>query len=133
MEDLIAKFQALQADLIRVSLAEAERLGHQKDLFYTFMNNLPALAMLKDEQGQYVFVNNALQDLIGLPYTELVGKSEFGVWPEENLDDEFIRLEMKTVNYVKGKRKDRWLVCKFPIEMGLGKIYIGVIATKFPG
>ena len=44
---------------------ELTRLTKQRDLFTTFMDNLPALSFIKDKQGKYIYINNFYQKLIG--------------------------------------------------------------------
>jgi len=47
------------------------------------LNNIPDLAWLKDEKGRFIAVNQAFGKACGISPEELVGKTDFDVWPEE--------------------------------------------------
>jgi len=40
-------------------------LTKQRDLFMSFMDNLPALSFIKDKQGRYIYINSYYQKLLG--------------------------------------------------------------------
>lgn len=44
---------------------ELIKIKKQRDLFMTFMDNLPALSFIKDKQGRYIYVNSFFKKLLG--------------------------------------------------------------------
>ena len=49
----------------------------------TAMNSIPAVVFFKDREGVYRGGNTAWAELLGRPLGELVGKSDFDLFPEE--------------------------------------------------
>jgi PAS domain S-box-containing protein len=45
------------------------------------MDNSPAVAFIKDEQGRYVYYNRRLREVMGLKGDEWIGKTAHQVWP----------------------------------------------------
>jgi PAS domain S-box-containing protein len=60
-----------------------EALRESQNLFESFMNNSPAIAFMKDEQGRYVYLNETFERTIGVDLADWRGKSDFELWPEE--------------------------------------------------
>lgn len=58
-------------------------LKESEDRFRAFMNHVPATAWAKDEQGRFVYVNKAYEEVARLRSDELLGKTDFDIWPEE--------------------------------------------------
>jgi PAS domain S-box-containing protein len=66
--------------LERIHAEEARRETERR--FATFMTNAPALAWMKDAQFRYVFTNAMFQRFIGLGSEEIVGKTDYNLWPD---------------------------------------------------
>jgi len=49
--------------------------------FKAFMDNSPALAWLKDEEGRYLYVNQPFLQRCGLPPSAILGKTDSEIWP----------------------------------------------------
>ncbi|MGV7930392.1 MAG: PAS domain S-box protein [Spirochaetota bacterium] len=47
------------------------------------LDNIPDMAWLKDLSGRYIVANHAFARMCGLPEEEVIGKSDFEIWPEE--------------------------------------------------
>ena len=47
------------------------------------LNNIPDIAWLKDKESRYVAVNEAFSKACGLKPEEIVGLTDFDIWPEE--------------------------------------------------
>ncbi len=60
---------------------EAIRASEQR--FQVFMNNSPAVAFMKDEEGRYLYVNEPFARCFGRPQAEWIGKRDGDMWPEE--------------------------------------------------
>ncbi len=68
-----------------VNITEARRAGEalreSEERFTRFMRHLPGLAWIKDEQGRYLFANDAAVDAFGKPRAELYGRKDEEVFP----------------------------------------------------
>lgn len=53
-----------------------EALRESENRFRAFMDNNPACAYLKDEDGKYLFVNRMLEQTTGRPYDKWIGKRD---------------------------------------------------------
>jgi PAS domain S-box-containing protein len=59
-----------------------ERLEDNRDAwFLAILHNLPALAWAKDGEGRYVFVNNAAAEAFGRPESDIIGNTDFDIFP----------------------------------------------------
>jgi PAS domain S-box-containing protein len=52
---------------------------HQKAI----LDNIPDRTWLKDTEGRYIIVNEAYQSACGMKMEELVGKTDFDIWPKD--------------------------------------------------
>jgi len=62
-----------------VAIASRER----RRLFHDFMDNTPVLTYVKDRDGRHVFVNRPFCELMKRSADEIIGKTDFELWPEE--------------------------------------------------
>ncbi len=58
-------------------------LRESEERFTRFMQHLPGLAWIKDEQGRYVFANDAAERAFGKSREELYGRTDDEVFPPE--------------------------------------------------
>ena len=64
------------------SVNEADQARRQSDrLFAAFMNNLPALAWIKDVQGRYLYLNEAFTKAFGVDFEQWRYKADHDVLP----------------------------------------------------
>jgi PAS domain S-box-containing protein len=49
--------------------------------FHSFMNNSPALAFIKDEDGRMLYLNNTCERMWGVRRAECIGKFDRELWP----------------------------------------------------
>lgn len=91
--------RALESTIER-SRAENE-LNNAKMRMKAILDNLPFLAWLKDKEGQFLETNRAFQTSCGMEGAEIIGKTDFDVWPAEQAekyradDEEVMRSGMK--------------------------------------
>ena len=65
-------------------IAAEHALGRERDLLRTLMDGLPDLVFVKDREGRFITVNQALATFFGAQTPEdLVGKTDFEFVPEE--------------------------------------------------
>ncbi|WP_228052845.1 PAS domain S-box protein [Nodosilinea sp. LEGE 07298] len=69
---LAAQHQQVEADL-----------RQQRNLLRTFLDNLPYMAWLKDREGRFIATNAAFGESCGFAPEELVGKTDYDIWPPE--------------------------------------------------
>ncbi len=105
------------------------------DLFRAFMDNGPAIAWLKDEEGRHVYLNRALQHRFYDGSRDWYGKTDFELWPPEMAgrfrDRDLAVLGAEgTIDVVEeaanpdGSRS-WWWNFRFPFEDSSGKRYVG--------
>ncbi|MCB4811038.1 EAL domain-containing protein [Methylovorus menthalis] len=58
-------------------------LENSNRLFRVFMQNLPAIAFIKDQHGQYIFANASTVDALQLPHEEIIGKHDSMLFPPQ--------------------------------------------------
>jgi len=104
-------------------------------LFHSFMNNSPALAYIKDETGQYVYVNAMMEQTLGRKRSEVLGKTDADLWPAETAravrETDTTVFEMALPVRVEERAEladgtHHWLSLKFPIAMPERRLLGGV-------
>ena len=65
----------------RKQMEEALRESEQR--FRAFMDNNPAIAWAKDEQGRIIYLNRAYEQRFGVRLEDWRGKTDFELWPPE--------------------------------------------------
>ena len=111
---------------------ELMKTKQEKDLFTTFMDNLPAMSFIKDKQGNYIYINRFYQKLIG-----------FKPWKNKTAHDLFNKNISASIDesdreaFYEGKSKHEELITneegkeklfetyKFPIDSGKYKLLCG--------
>jgi PAS domain S-box-containing protein len=65
--------------------AAHEEIFHSEinKLFNVFMEHLPAVVLIKDDQGRYLYVNSTCLEVLGKSADQLVGRRDDEVWPPE--------------------------------------------------
>jgi PAS domain S-box-containing protein len=108
-----------------------------EELFKAFMENLPAYAFMKDQDGRYIFANKAFQSLGGVDPDERLGRTDQEVFSQavaEKLmeNDHLVRFSGQPVEVLEQAwyrgRMQTHLVSKFPIKRNDGTVVLGGIA-----
>lgn len=73
---------AMMQDVTDRKYAE-EAVEQVESRFRMFMNNNPAAAWMKDEQGRYVYVSSAFERVARMSANQLIGKTDFELMPHE--------------------------------------------------
>ena len=79
---LIAIFYFLRREIILRRAAE-QNLRLSEERLQAFLENSPAVAFMKDESGRYVYVNGIFKQIVFQNRRELVGSTDFDLWPAE--------------------------------------------------
>ncbi len=86
LEDNIFKgFHCISRDITERKQFEAELNKRQSEIT-TLVDNLPALAFLKDLNGRYIIANQKFCDAMGVTKNQLIGKTDFDFLPEEQAE-----------------------------------------------
>ncbi|WP_447983935.1 PAS domain S-box protein [Nitrospira sp. Nam74] len=113
-----------------------EALRESEDRFKAFMDNTPAVAFMKDEEGRYVYANRMFTSLFQMQHKDLVGQSDADVFPSEaarqlQANDAAI-LKTNTPQQVLEQLPApdgvlrHWLTFKFPVEASHRRLLGGV-------
>jgi PAS domain S-box-containing protein len=114
-------------------------LRESEERFNAFMDNSPAIAWMRDEQGRYVYLSRTYTQRSGRTLEECRGKTAFDLWPREiaegfwKIDQEVLRTgrpieAMEEVPTPEGGRSYWWNV-KFPFQDASGRRFVGGIGV----
>ena len=122
------------------SLQLSQRQGQQTEERYrAFMNNIPAVALIKDAEGHILWINEPMERIYEIKIEEVRGKTLADWIPAENA--ERIRLHDQKVLSTKRLVQSEeviptpdgilrhWLAFRFPIEEPNGELLIGTVAV----
>jgi len=65
----------------------ASQLEASRHMFRSFMENLPNLAWVKDDQGHFVYYNHAVERFFGIGETDWLGKSIYDALPRADAEN----------------------------------------------
>ncbi|MEN6464639.1 MAG: PAS domain S-box protein [Syntrophaceae bacterium] len=126
---------------LRLERARAEEaLKESEERFRIFMENSPASAWIKDEQGRYVYLSGTYEKSLGVRKEDRLGKTDFDLWPREVAEqfrkndlavlaaDSAMEMTEEVVN-PDGSRH-YWWNFKFPLTGPTGLRYIAGIGVN---
>src|SRR5207253_5351656 len=118
---------------------ERRALRESEDRFHAFMDNSPAVAFVKDEDGRFVYVNQVFERFFKLTRLQWLGKTGFDLWPEETArqlrdNDRAIMAEDRPAEIFEAFPGPdgilrHWLVFKFPVNDRAGRRFLGGMAV----
>ncbi|ARV60345.1 hypothetical protein BZZ01_18460 [Nostocales cyanobacterium HT-58-2] len=131
-EDLLEMMASIGSEIgqfIERKRAE-EELAKSQQLFWSFMNNIPGTAFIKDEEGHYLFVNPVTEHWTNCKQADILGKTDFDILSSEiaqqiRENDKVVLAAGKPIEIQEtlpqsdGERY--WMSFKFPIEDVSGK------------
>ena len=130
--------QGIARDLTERKRSE-EALRETQAFFHSFMDNSPAVAFMKDEEGRYVYVNKPFERLFGQKLTFLRGRTSFD-WLPENTAQQTHQNDLQVL--LTGESQEiietvptqdgaphHWLVFKFPTTDASGKRFVGGVGV----
>ena len=114
------------------------KIQESEERFQAFMNYSPAVAFLKNEQGQYVYVNSSFEKLLNKSSAGCLGKTDQQLFPPEVArifaeNDQRV-LKTKEVLETEQATLDEtgsvcyWWVMKFLIPRKTGSVQLGGVA-----
>lgn len=72
-----------EANLKREKHRIQEQLEHIRRMFERFMTFIPGIVTIKNSKGEYQFVNNYALDTFGWREKDVLGKTDYDLWPAE--------------------------------------------------
>ncbi|RJP14961.1 MAG: PAS domain S-box protein [Candidatus Abyssobacteria bacterium SURF_5] len=134
-EELIRELEAARARIAELEKEASER----EERFQAFMDNSPAIAWAKDEEGRYIYLNQAVKNRFQTRFNWR-GKTDAELWPAA-VAEKFRRNDLavlesgRTMEVVEetvnpGGRIRYWWNFKFPFQDSSGRRYIGGIGVE---
>lgn len=129
------------SDQIYIAIHQAElynALKQNTSNLNAIMNNMPFIAWLKDNQGRFLAVNNEFARMCDIEVENLLGKTDFDIWPKELAQSYFDQdlLVMKnremipTVELIVGPDGGKWHeTFKSPVFDGKGNV-VGTVGMS---
>ncbi|MBI3854340.1 MAG: EAL domain-containing protein [Planctomycetes bacterium] len=116
------------------------QLRESEQRFKAFMDNSPAVAWIKDEQGRYVFLNTPFELTFNVRRADLLGNAGPEPWSAETarqlqendravLDSGKPRQLYDTLAGQDGGRQ-HWWILQFPVDAGAGQRLVGGMAVE---
>lgn len=107
--------RALDEKRLREESLKAEEALRVSELrFYSFMNNNPALAFFKDEDGRIVYINNTCERAWNTTLAACEGKLDHELWPQRTAS----RLRMNDLAVLESGKTSR-VIEELPLDDGL--------------
>jgi PAS domain S-box-containing protein len=108
-------------------------------MFFSFLENSPAMVYIKDSEGRYLRVNRICEEIQGCAAASLIGLREREV-KGFKFELEVERMEAEVLKSGKSRRvleeyrlaggdTAYWRVLRFPLRLSSGKIFLGAIGV----
>jgi PAS domain S-box-containing protein len=135
--DEIAKLgEAINRMLGSLQLSQKQK-QQAEERYRAFMNNIPAIALIKDEQGHILYMNEPMAKIYKINLEDLRGKT-LAHWVPEDVakrirlhDDEFLSTrrvrQFEEVVPTPDGVLHNWLTFRFPLEGPDGELLVGTV------
>ncbi|HEY6121719.1 MAG TPA: PAS domain S-box protein [Pyrinomonadaceae bacterium] len=137
-EDNPVGVQGIGRDLTERKRSE-EELRETRAFFHSFMDNSPAVAFMKDQEGRYVYVNRPFERYFGQPFSFLEGRTSYDWLPKETArathqHDLQVLLTGKPQEIIEtvptqDGTPHHWLVFKFPTTDSSGQRFVAGVGV----
>jgi PAS domain S-box-containing protein len=114
-----------------------QQLLHFQQLLWSLLNNMPALAFIKDDKGQYLYASKSFCQFFAVSPEKFLTKTDFEWLPQDIAqqfvsNDDLVRQSLKPVAVVERVPTDKGIVesivQKFPIHGGTDVPFVGGVA-----
>lgn len=136
--DLLAKHKALE-EVLAAKEDLTRSLRDQNSVFCAFMNNGPFVSYIKDNEGRFVYYNDALKKHFGVDGDAWIGRSDRDVWPPDIAnafrahDLEVLEaghlVEIDEVSPNPASTPTHWKSYKFPLHLEQGGVLLAGISV----
>jgi diguanylate cyclase (GGDEF)-like protein/PAS domain S-box-containing protein len=117
-----------------------ESLGSKNELLEKILSNIPAIFYIRDTNLKFIKVNNAFENLAKKKASEIIGKTDFDIYPEANAkkmsedDMEVLKTDKAKLNIEENilmpDGRNIWLIAnKMPLHDKDGKV-IGIMGIS---
>jgi PAS domain S-box-containing protein len=131
--------RALANKALREETQHVGRALHASDTrFYSFMNNTPALAIIKDDAGRILYINRACEQAWQMTLSQCEGKLDAELWPRDyagrlRASDLAVLLENKPSRILEDQSAPdgstrQMLSFRFPFTDARGEVLLGVVS-----
>ena len=137
-EDNPVGVQGIGRDLTERKRSE-EELRETRAFFHSFMDNSPAVAFMKDQEGRYVYVNRPFERYFGQTFSFLEGRTSYDWLPKETArathqHDLQVLLTGKPQEIIEtvptqDGTPHHWLVFKFPTTDSSGQRFVAGVGV----
>ena len=135
-QTLLIGFLLVQRSRLRRS---EQKVRKSEERFTLFMDNSPAVTFMKDEQGHYVYMNEAYQKHLNIRREDRQGKTDFEIYPlaiaeEYRKNDQAAMAAGHSIAFPEetpgpdGEQLS-WLVYKFPFQDASGQVFVAGIGV----
>ncbi len=114
-----------------------EALRENEERFTAFMDNSPAIAWMKDEQGRHIYLNKSYENHFNVRLEDWRGKTDFELWPSKFANqfwenDRAVLKGGQTIEVIEETPSPEgdstfWWSFKFPFQDASDKKYVGGI------
>ncbi len=119
------------------SIRTERQLSASEARFQSFMDNSPAIALVKDAGGRMLYANRRFVEECG--HSQWQGRTDHDLWPAETArqlrqNDEAMLAAQRPLQMTEMLKAGdgvvrHWLTCRFPLQDGQGAALIGVMAV----
>jgi two-component system, sporulation sensor kinase E len=137
-ETSLGKFYTVILRDITARKRAEDALRETQERFTAFMDNSPAVAFIKDDQGRYVYASQPFERIFKKPADAWKGKTDTELWPPETArqmrEHDALALaenapieRVETVPNPEGG-PTHWLTLRFPVVDASGRRFVGGVA-----
>ncbi len=129
---------AINRMLESLQLSQSQR-QQTEERYRAFMNNIPAIALIKDSQGRVLYINEPMARIYNIKFEEVQGKTLADWIPAEiaakiRLHDEEVLSTQRVMQFEEEVPTPdgilhHWLAFRFPLEGPDGELLIGTVAV----
>jgi len=104
---VITHFIAIKEDITERKKAEVERI-RQSGLITSLLDSIPDIIFFKDTAGKYLGCNIPFAEFVGMPKSDIVGKSDFDLFDKETANS-FVHFDAEMLRLKLPRHNEEWI------------------------